>query len=204
MPAKPAASLPRRPCLPLAGSALLTLSLGGCAVGQALERQMAFEADWVARTATTAVTSTQALAERQIAGLSGGDVPSQVRPLMGLPLTEVGRFARFGSAWHRFEFARRLETGFSIAKDEQCAAHWYRVAAETPRPFGRTYATEPLGSGETGIVQSQVALRRLEARNWTVAYALTPSANAYGDITARCVALVFENPAFARPPSPQW
>jgi hypothetical protein len=188
--------------LPLLFGALVS----GCAAGEGLQRQIVGEALWVAETTTAVAGATQAFTEGQVAALSGGETPTLVRPLMSLPLVEVGRYARFGSAWHRYEFARRLELGAGLPADAQCAAYWYRTAAETPRPFGRTYATEPLTPGETGIMQSQIAIRRLEGRNWTVAYAVDPNLNSkeYATVSTRCASLVLDNPAFARPPSPQW
>lgn len=123
---------------------------------------------------------------------------------MDRPLVEIGRYARFGSAWHRYEFARRLEYGLEVNRDPACAVYWYRRAAATPRPPGQLSATEPLGAGDTGIWQADIAVRRLGDADDTALDAVTQSRPAYAGAVQRCTALLQDEARFAVPPPPRW
>jgi hypothetical protein len=142
--------------------------------------------------------------EAQAAALTVGAHPGEVTPLMDRPLSEIGRYARFGSAWHRYEFARRLEYGVGAPRDPVCAVYWYERAAQTPRPYGRTYATEPLGPGATGIWQAGIAVRRLAEKDDAARDAVDAARPGFGEAAHRCAALITEDARFSAPPSPNW
>lgn len=137
-----------------------------------------------------------------------GAQPAPARALADRPLVEIGRYARFGSAWHRYEFARRLELGLGVARDPACAVYWYGRADETVRPFGQAYAIEPLGPGETGIWHARAAIRRLTPKPTETiaapAAAEAASAPPASDGASRCAGLILDAPAFAQPPTPVW
>jgi hypothetical protein len=161
----------------------------------------------VSDTATRLEAAGHRLEVQAMTGLTGAE-PAPVRGLMERPLTEIGRYARFGSAWHRYEFARRLEHGTGVSRDLVCAIYWYERADQTVRPFGHVYAIEPLGVGETGIWHARAAVRRIKdakTQNAKTEQLGDPApAPSHGDAAARCAGLVMDAPAFAQPPTPVW
>lgn len=82
------------------------------------------------------------------------------REIRSAPLKDVARGA---GAWNHFEFARRLDEGLGLPRDQTCAAHWYQLADNTPYAFEdwSNAWVRPMIYQRSGIPQARIALRRL-------------------------------------------